>query len=181
MLTGDLADSNLASEWPDMAAGIDSPADQLRELVAPFLPATVRSRIFAAIDALLEESGSGAKEIGREQIVVETLRSTYGDTRFAGEIRMMAKAALIRLGKAGESYQYAGDEFAVTRACVHAHSRRIEEETGIPARRDKSAGARAKSKAAATGRRLETIPAAAPTAGVLRNKRSRLWSFFPGI
>lgn len=168
MLNADLADTPLASEWPDIAAGCDSLADRLREAVAGFIPPAERARAFAAIDQALAGSDQESGTLDREQIAAGILFAVYGDTSHAPEIRLIAAAALKRFGRDGRSYQAMGDEFGVTRACVHAHSRRIEKRTGIKCRSDKGAQARAISADRATGRRR----AGAAAGGILRQSRS---------
>ncbi len=160
MIHADLADTPLASETPDFAAAVDSIADRLREAISPFIKRPDQRAAFAALDAALDECGETFGEQDRDRIVIETLRAIYGDTRHAADIRIIASAAMKRFGKDGRSYQAMGDEFGVTRACVQAHSRRIERRTGIKCRADKKASARAKSAASASGRRRSRTPAA---------------------
>ena len=172
MLSRCLSETPLASFEPDMA-GLDTLGDRLREALAPFIPRTQQAAAFAALDAALEENEKAGGAPDREQIADGLLQAIYGDTSLAPEIRMIAAAARKRFGKDGRSYQAMGDEFGVTRACIHAHSRRIER-TGIKCRSDKDADARQTSTAKAMGRRRS-----APASGVLRSSRGRrLFSFF---
>lgn len=167
MLTHDLADSSLASEWPDIAGHCDTLSDRLREFLAPYIPREKHAGTFARLDDLLEDAGVQTSTADREQIAMGILTAIYGDTSHAPEIRIIAAAALKRFGRDGRSYQAMGDEFGVTRACIHAHSRRIERRTGIKCRSDKKESAREKSAQKASGRRRERPP----TSGTLREPR----------
>ena len=154
----DLADSSLASCHPDIADGIDSLADKLREALAPFIPAPDRPRAFAAVTTLLAGVPEPGLHLDREQIAHAILRAVYGDTSHEPSVRIIAAAALKRFGKDPRSYQAMGDEFGVTRACVQAHSRRIERRTGIKCRADKQESARRKSAARARARQRAKDP-----------------------
>lgn len=182
MLQADLADSALASEWPDMADACDTPADHLREALARFIPQHLQPAAFSAIDAVCSKTDLAGGAADRIQIERETLRKVFGDTRLAEDIRMQALSAAIASNDPlfGRAYQHYADDFAVTRACVHAKSRDVQKKFGLRARRDKKDDAREKSKANATGPRGERAPA--KTSGILRGgKRRRIWSFFPGL
>jgi hypothetical protein len=185
----DLADSPLASFSPDMAGAVDSVSDQLREAVAPFLQSRDRPRCFAAIDAVLAEAGlaqdTPAKQavhsVGSDkmQVVFETLRAVYGDTRLPADVRRRAVAAAIGANDPyfPASYQYYADQFAVTRACVQANARDVQKRLGLRARRDKSDDARMKSQARASGPREHRVPGCAVERKTLRS----VFSFFPGL
>lgn len=56
----DPADSIHASYWPDMADGIDTPADRLREAVASGDPATIAAHIRGEVDAQIADRISNA-------------------------------------------------------------------------------------------------------------------------
>lgn len=174
MLHADLADTSLASEWPDISAACDSLADRLAEALAPFIARDQRPAALAALQRVLAAEAS-TPDTERETIVVETLRAVYGDTRHAAEIRLIAQSALITISRNGQSYQAVADEFAVTRACPHNHARRIEEATGIKPRRAKSELARQKSVAAATGRHRGQRRRGGTAVA------TRVFAFFPGI
>lgn len=152
MRARDLAESSLASCRPDIEGGCDSLSDLLREAIAIHIPSSEKARVFAAIDDVLENAGALVSAEDREQIAHGILHAVYGDTRHEPEIRVIAAAALKRFGRDGRSYQAIGDEFGVTRACVHAHSRRIERRTHIKCRSDKDDDARRTSAEKATGR-----------------------------
>jgi hypothetical protein len=174
MFNADLADTPLASYRPDIAGELDSLGDVLREALAPFVSAEKSAAAFARLDAVLEQSGATIGSEDREQIAMGILRAIYGDTSHAPEIRIIAAAALKRFGKDGRSYQAMGDEFGVTRACIHAHSRRIERRTGIKCRSDKQDSARLKSTEKATVRERT----GARTSGVLRGGQRGLGGVF---
>lgn len=171
MLNTDLASSPLASEWPDMADACDSLADRLRDALLPFIPAHLRAGAFSALDGVVGDDEHGGT-LDREQIAHGLMHAVYGDTSLAPEIRMIAAAALKRFGKDGRSYQQMGDEFGVTRACIHAHSRRIERNTGLKCRADKSENARRISTEKASGRQRSGTRAS----GILRQPRG-IFSF----
>ena len=172
MLHADLADTPLASFEPDIAAEVDSPGSRLREVLASFIPSLQQSAAFAALDEILEEFGVTAAAFDRGQVAVEIVRAIYRDTSHETNVRYIAAAALKRMGKDGRSYQAIGDEFGVTRACIHDHSRRIEDNTGLKCRSDKKASARAKSVKSASGRKRVR------TAGVVRGKRGLFGNIF---
>ena len=172
MFNADLADTPLASYRPDIAGELDSLGDLLREALAPFIPTASHAGAFSRLDAVLEKSGATIGSEDREQIAMGILRAIYSDTSHAPEIRIIATAALKRFGKDPRSYQMMGDEFGVTRACIHAHSRRIERNTGIKCRADKQDSARKKSTEKATGRTRTGVKAS----GLLRDGRG-----LPGI
>lgn len=175
MRSSDLADSPLASYRPDFAAECDSLADRLREAVAPFVALAQRVKAFAAMDEVLEQSdldtGPGDKAQSLHGIF-KFLRVVYGDTRLPSDIRRQACAAAIGANDPffDESYQHYADKFCVTRASIHADAREVQKRFGLRARRDKSDGARAKSRDRASGLRRPSP----------RNPR-RLLSLFPGL
>ena len=177
----DLADSSLASEWPDIAGAVDSLADRAREALAPFIPAPERARAFAALDAVLAADADAAPACHGEklQLVFETLRAIYGDTRLPPEVRRQAVAAAIGANDPyfSKAYEYYANQFAVTRACIHSKARDVQRRFGLRARRDKCDSARGKSKANATGPRT----ARAPLAAVQRKSARSVFTFFPGI
>lgn len=167
MLNADLADTALASFMPDIAAECDSLADQLREALARHIPPAQQSAAFRALDAALENAGAAVGSADREQIAHGILHAVYGDTSHEPAIRIIAAAALKRFGRDGRSFQAIGDEFGVTRACVQAHSERIERRTGIKCRSDKNAAARETSRRNATGRKRTA------TGGIIRDSGLR--------
>lgn len=182
MHSSDLADSPLASEWPDIAEACDKPADLLREALAPFIPRHFHGPAFSAIDAVCARADFAGGAVDRMQIERETLRKVFGDTRLADEVRMTALSAAIASGDPlfGRSYQYYADQMGgVTRACLQAKAREVQKKFGLRAGRDKKDSARAKSKENATGPRADRPPA--KTSGILRGGRRRMWSFFPGV
>lgn len=183
MRHADLPDTPLASYRPDLAGEIDTLADQLREAIAPYVPAGQRPAAFAAIDQVIEGAdidGRQASAAGRMQVVFETLRAIYGDTRLPSDVRRKAVAAAIGANDPyfSESYQHYADQFAVTRACVHSNARDVQKRLGVRARRDKSDSARATSQARATGPRR---PRAAPCTAVQPKTLRSVFTFFPGL
>lgn len=167
MLTADLADTPLASFMPDIAGDCDTLADRMREALAPYGPREKHAAAFAALDRVLD-GADGLSESDRKQIVVEAFRAAYRDTSHEPSVRIIAAAALKRMGKDGRSYQGQADEFGVTRACLHAHSRRIEKKTGLKCRADKPDAQR---RGSAESARTRLRPERAPTSGILRRPR----------
>jgi hypothetical protein len=186
----DLADSSLASEIPDLAAELDTVGDLIRDAIAPYVPPQHRASAFAAIDEVLDTAERSRREdadflkdspsaVGGKQLlaIFEFLRGVYGDTRLPEEVRRKAAAAGIGANDPffGNSYQWYGDEFGVTRACIHSDARDVQKKLGLRARRDKKDEAREKS------RLLASRPRSAPTSGVQVKRPGRMFSFFPGL
>lgn len=101
------------------------------------------------------KSASGDSGRSAESIVFEPFRKVYLNGSLPKEIRLLAASAGIASNDPffGESYQHYADQFAMTRACVHNHSRNTQKALGVKARRDKSEAARAGSAALASGPR----------------------------
>lgn len=179
MLRCDLADSSLAQCPPDAIS--ESLGDLLREALSPHIPAPNQRQAFAAIDGALAEFEGGASGPGdsspvRAVGIFEFVRAVYGDTRLPEEVRRRAAAVGIAIGDPtfDKPYQYYADYFSgVTRACIHADSREVQNGIGIHNRRDKSDSARQKSRLRASGPHRTT-----------RHQRitsRRLFSFLPGL
>lgn len=184
MLTSDLADSPLASHWPDIAGDVDSPFDLLREEIEDLLgKGADRDRLFDLIEQAEDRRPPlrSAPALGRApQSLFEKLRSIAEDTRLSIELRCQAIGEAIGANDPhfSESYQYYADALGLTRACLHGKARKLQRRLGLRARRDKKDDARAKSVAAATGPRSERQ---VKTSGVLRRSARSLFSFFPGL
>jgi hypothetical protein len=164
-----------------MAAG-DTLLDVFREIISTPRRGTFEEnteRQFEELQRALRENGDEVdaprptSPSEREQIVVATIEAVYGDTRHKEEVRLIAAAALATLNRLPVSYQTIGDEFAMTRACPHLHSRRFEQKTGIRPLRAKKDQARATSKARATGRKRGDAPRT--------HRGSNVFALFPGL
>jgi len=179
MIDRDAAESSLASYRPDFAEGIDTPADKLRDIVAPFVPMDRRARVFAEIDAVLESIDSDSKASPEDEMrkIFEFLRAVFGDSRLPEDVRRRACATAIGANDPafGKSYQHYADFFGVTRACVHADAREAQQRYGLHARRDKCPAAREKSRELASTRKPAITSAVA-----VKNARGAL-SFFPAL
>lgn len=155
MLTGDLAESPLASCDPDEIR--ETLNDLLKEATSPHLPPRERAAAFAAIDAVIEEyereyvqqRPAGAVTA---KSIFDFVRSVYGDTRLPDDVRRRAVATAIAAGdpEFGRSYQFYADALCVTRACIHANARNVQDDIGLRNLRDKSDSAREKSRTLAS-------------------------------
>jgi len=174
----DLADSSIASEYPDLAAEIDTVSDLAKEAIAPFIPEAQRATAFAKLEEVLraaEADGSG----GRSNMapVFEVLHAIYGDSRMPLDIRRQACSAAIGANHPafGNAYQWYADLFGVTRACIHSDAREVQKKFGVRARRDKKDSAREGSRERASR------PRSAATKGVRLKARAKVFSCFPGL
>jgi hypothetical protein len=165
MRTRDLADSHRACEWPDLAAGIDTPRDLLRDAFDAFngpLPKTMvefRALAFTIIDRAVTSgrpedfAATGASSV--EAIVrLLTVMTRDRDPR----MRMQAFCYLRLMGLEGRSFQEIGDELGVKRATVHKCYRTIQQRTGLPGRGDKSDAARETFRQLRLGKRRLRVP-----------------------
>lgn len=166
----DLADSPLASHWPDPADDIDSPADILWEAAQ-----LGREQFLAAYDRLSETPK--LRSTDHQMIVFQTIRRIFGDTRLPDELRMIAASAGIAANdpEFDQPYQFYGDYFGKTRACVHRRSRDKQEQFGLRARRDKADSARAVS------RKNASVPRAHRRPKVSARDVRKLLNAFPGL
>jgi hypothetical protein len=165
MRARDLAESHLASEWPDLAAGIDSPQDLLRDAFASYsgkLPATLlefRAVAFSLIDRAISAARSEDFEASAGpalDAVVQLLKLMSRDRD--PRQRMQALCYLRLIGMEGRSFQQLGDELGVKRATVHKCYRTIQQRTGLPGRGDKSAAARETFRQLRLGKRRLRAP-----------------------
>jgi hypothetical protein len=165
----DLADSHLASHWPDMAEALDSLPDVFQEKLAAFqgpLPRTPRERVeqFAGIlaEALKEANVAEAERrgpaAGSDPELVEGMRHIAED-QSNQRLALRAACVLKQLGLDHRSDQQLANDYGLTtRAAPHAIRRQIERTTGLRCRSSKSDLTRLRCQERTTGRKRERAP-----------------------
>jgi hypothetical protein len=173
MLHADLADTSLASEWPDIAGGIDELPEYLREQIAELnspLPRTFAERtqqFLRLLAAAMKEANMQVAERQAESStaplnadLVEGLRVLSSDEEKNRQLSFRAACVLKQLGLDPRTDQQLADDYGVvtTRAAAHAIRRKVEKQTGLRSRSSKTDTTRERCRARRLGQKRPRAP-----------------------
>ena len=172
MLTADLADTPLASHWPDIASEIDTLPDYLREQIAEChspLPRTVAERaqqFLALVAAAMKEANlqqaehHAADGVSVNSQLVEGMRILSSAEEKNRHLAFRAACVLKQLGLDPRSDQQLADDYGVvtSRAAPHAIRRAVERQTGLRSRSSKNDSTRDACRARRLGTKRERAP-----------------------